>query len=70
MDVELQTYFDQPQLSDVNPITFLAERKETQLSTLALQYCQFSTSGATLLKGRYHSVSTKIKKLEKLDFIK
>ena len=78
VEVELQTYFDQPRLSDVNPITFWAGRKEKQLSTLALQVLSvpcssapverlFSRAGIILSQRRSRLNS---EKLEKLVFIK
>ena len=45
VETELQTYFDQSRLS-INPITFWAERKMTQLSTLALQVLSVPCSSA------------------------
>ena len=45
VETELQTYFDQPRLS-INPITFWAERKMTQLSTPALQVLSVPCSSA------------------------
>ena len=77
IEMELQTYFDQPRLS-INPITFWAERKTTQLSTSALQVLSvpcssapverlFSNAGVILSQRRSRLNSDK---LEKLVFIK
>ena len=46
IDIELQTYFDQPRLKQVNPIKYWTERKTIPLSILALQVLAVLCSSA------------------------